>query len=751
LQGVFDKSMFGASCFGLIHLIHELLGPSTAGLLLGIFAKTFTCFLQMRGFSCCVGDFLMTEEGKKKRHAMIRRCILAGNLIQEILVDTISKDMNFTPRLMPKKEFRKKLHKVHQIMLNSQQDQLCYEKNHNVNSLPNSVVMAQRFPIMSTSHSREHEEKDIEHNSILKTQDESKTRLSHHLNVLNSSSTVSFWNHTRESHIPFLHDDYEQRYSPNRMMETITHLIQQIFQLSSGNEKELQELCMILAQNKDLAIFFPHVAQLVGAHRLWTTQPEEYFSKKCNVMCTQSSQKKSSKVCHSVPEPNRCCILSNGQVMIGDGALRLPQLYHPSYLYEKLDGFEFEDIERYKYSLLKNQARQHLKELKQQDMFSLIPNELTRYRLEQLALYQFPGKENTLIKIIDGFFQTVMGKLTSTNNDLVSGNTTLYKFPNNGFASMITTGAKGSKVNFAMICGMLSQQSLEGRRIPVMVSGKTLPSFGFYDFGTRAGGLITDCYLQGLRPQEYFFHCMAGREGLVDTAVKTARSGYLQRCVMKGMEGILVQYDGTVRDSDGSIIQFLYGEDGIDISKASYTKKLDDLLQNPVIIKAKFASDSKLKHSKVSKSLRSIHQWVKQTKNHTFTDRKSEWIENEKFVSIHDPISNVFPFRKYVGCSSEKYFRQVKQLIKQDPHDFLSRYMALTKNTSPSMKTNHASFKKQRHEAKQTLKNLLLIKYSEGLCAPGEAVGCIAAQSMGEPATQMTLNTFHLVLHILKK
>lgn len=86
-----------------------------------------------------------------------------------------------------------------------------------------------------------------------------------------------------------------------------------------------------------------------------------------------------------------------------------------------------------------------------------------------------------------------------------------------------------------------------------MASGKTLPCFRPYDGGARSGGFVGDRFLTGLRPQEYYFHCMAGREGLVDTTVKTSRSGYLQRCLVKNLESLRVSYDGTVRDNcDGS-------------------------------------------------------------------------------------------------------------------------------------------------------------------------------------------------------
>ena len=101
------------------------------------------------------------------------------------------------------------------------------------------------------------------------------------------------------------------------------------------------------------------------------------------------------------------------------------------------------------------------------------------------------------------------------------------RFPDNFFSLMVMSGAKGSEVNHAQISAMLGQQELEGRRVPRTAEGRNLPTFVAYDPHPRAGGFISDRFLSGLRPPEYFFHCMAGREGLIDTAVKTARSGYL--------------------------------------------------------------------------------------------------------------------------------------------------------------------------------------------------------------------------------
>lgn len=155
---------------------------------------------------------------------------------------------------------------------------------------------------------------------------------------------------------------------------------------------------------------------------------------------------------------------------------------------------------------------------------------------------------------LDGVMRSALNSLTSSVIQTCLPDGQLRPFPLNTLASMIGTGAKGSIVNFSQISALLGQQELEGRRVPVMTSGKTLPSFAAYDVGARAGGYIMDRFLTGIRPPEYFFHCMAGREGLVDTAVKTSRSGYMQRCLVKHMEALHVAYDRTVRDADGSVV-----------------------------------------------------------------------------------------------------------------------------------------------------------------------------------------------------
>jgi DNA-directed RNA polymerase I subunit RPA1 len=131
-----------------------------------------------------------------------------------------------------------------------------------------------------------------------------------------------------------------------------------------------------------------------------------------------------------------------------------------------------------------------------------------------------------MVKQLEGVYKEALN--SSSSQTIQTSLAGLMKpFPANNFSAMTRSGAKGSKVNHSQVSALLGQQELEGRRVPVMPNGKTLPSFLPFDPNPRASGYICDRFLSGLRPQEFYFHCMAGREGLIDTAVKTSRSGYL--------------------------------------------------------------------------------------------------------------------------------------------------------------------------------------------------------------------------------
>ena len=134
----------------------------------------------------------------------------------------------------------------------------------------------------------------------------------------------------------------------------------------------------------------------------------------------------------------------------------------------------------------------------------------------------------------------------------------------NSLQAMTTAGSKGGPLNIQQISGCVGQQNVDGKRISYGFRYRTLPHFCKDDLGAESHGFVVNSYLKGLTPQEFFFHAMGGREGIIDTAVKTSKTGYIQRRLIKSMEDCMVYYDGTVRNSRGQIVQFLYGEDGMD-------------------------------------------------------------------------------------------------------------------------------------------------------------------------------------------
>ena len=133
---------------------------------------------------------------------------------------------------------------------------------------------------------------------------------------------------------------------------------------------------------------------------------------------------------------------------------------------------------------------------------------------------------------------------------------------------MAKTGAKGSMLNLTQMAACLGQQSVRGERISRGYRDRTLSHFKRGDIGAKARGFVKSSYKKGLDPIEFFFHAMGGREGLVDTAVRTAQSGYMQRRLINALQDLKVEYDGTVRDTRGAIVQLRYGEDGVDPAKS---------------------------------------------------------------------------------------------------------------------------------------------------------------------------------------
>lgn len=145
----------------------------------------------------------------------------------------------------------------------------------------------------------------------------------------------------------------------------------------------------------------------------------------------------------------------------------------------------------------------------------------------------------------------------------------------NSAVIMAKSGARGSMLNLSQMAGCVGQQAVRGERISRGYQNRTLPHFQVGDLGAEAKGFVKRSYKTGLTPLEFFFHAMGGREGLVDTAVRTSRSGYMQRRLINALEDLKIEYDGTVRNTAGTVIQFLYGEDGVDPTRSLRGKSVN--------------------------------------------------------------------------------------------------------------------------------------------------------------------------------
>jgi len=239
---------------------------------------------------------------------------------------------------------------------------------------------------------------------------------------------------------------------------------------------------------------------------------------------------------------------------------------------------------------------------------------------------------------------------------------------------MTRSGARGSSLNIGQMMGSVGQQAIRGKRIMRGYTNRTLPHYNAHDPTPEARGFVYNCYRDGLTPIEFFFHAMGGREGLVDTAVRTQQSGYMQRRLINALEHLRVEYDGTVRDSSGNIVQFTYGEDGVDPAKSDHGKAVDVGL---LIGRVKIAIPS---------------------------GRKAP----DKFI--------------------ETKLAEMEGLLTPSLMEELRSKLAEEKLTKKGV---------------ETVIDTVVRNYDFSLVEPGEAVGTIAAQSIGEPGTQMTLRTFH--------
>jgi len=273
----------------------------------------------------------------------------------------------------------------------------------------------------------------------------------------------------------------------------------------------------------------------------------------------------------------------------------------------------------------------------------------------------------------DSFEIYVMNELSKARDESGKIADKDFTLDNSGIV-MTRTGARGSNLNIGQMSACVGQQAVRGKRIMRGYLNRALPHFKADDPAPKARGFVYSSYQKGLDSIEFFFHAMGGREGLVDTAVRTQQSGYMQRRLINALEHLRLEYDGTVRSSTGDIIQFKYGEDGVDPAKSDHGKAVN-----------------------VSRLIEQIK--IGMAKGHPAS---AEYIK-ERLKEAECELSVMLVNELKQGLADAK-------LTKAD----VDKAIRLT--------VEH---------------------YKQALMEPGEAVGIVAAQSIGEPGTQMTLRTFH--------
>jgi DNA-directed RNA polymerase II subunit RPB1 len=327
---------------------------------------------------------------------------------------------------------------------------------------------------------------------------------------------------------------------------------------------------------------------------------------------------------------------------------------------------------------------------------------------------------------------------------------------NNRMIAMMKAGSKGSITNVAQMVACVGQQNIEGKRIPYGFQDRTLPHYKKYDDGAEARGFIESSFIRGLTPQEFFFHAMSGREGLIDTAVKTADTGYIQRQLVKAMEDLITHHDGTVRDANGNVTQFRYGEDGINATKIeSIALGLDKMSERD--IQSQFGM---LDVQEAGVFAEGVSRGDDQETINTYV---SEVLEDRKLLvekmSLSKAPADLFSsvnIERLLKNISVKFGLDSKTATDLTPTYVLAGLKQVIAKTQSYHKlwaallrfhcAPHKLIYKERFNKKafDTFCEMVVIQNWKSWVVPGEQVGILAAQSIGEPSTQMTLNTFHL-------
>ena len=401
------------------------------------------------------------------------------------------------------------------------------------------------------------------------------------------------------------------------------------------------------------------------------------------------------------------------------------------------------------------------------DTAQSIKKNITKYKVEAYSKIENVRKgilENKSIFNNEDFFELeILNILNSLSKEVGKIGTEKINDRTNRMINMVKSGSKGKNDNVAQMVGCVGQQNVDGKRVAYGFTHRTLPHYNKYDDGPEARGFVENSFITGLTPQEVFFHAMGGREGLIDTAVKTSETGYIQRRLVKAMEDVKIYYDQTVRNAAGTVIQYLYGEDGIDGTKIEI-QYIPYIELNYIEMQAKYylRPEDPLElyltqeaYSKIS----SEHEWIDKAKKHfddIIEDRKflinkvfkREKVDKIKYAIPFDRIiKNALKRLAVLGSSTvltdltpnyvlDKIDELIKNLVIVRPNQGIRfLHILLRFNLSPKVVIfeNHIS-----KPVFDWIVSEIERYFLQSIANAGEMVGIVAAQSIGEIGTQQS-------------
>jgi DNA-directed RNA polymerase II subunit RPB1 len=414
----------------------------------------------------------------------------------------------------------------------------------------------------------------------------------------------------------------------------------------------------------------------------------------------------------------------------------------------------------------------------------LLSNDKTKKSIEAVISEKKNDVKHLMEQLQIGLFNNETGKSnneefeTKVNNILNQASSQAGSIgrknltTDNRFVTMVNAGSKGSDLNISFMISCLGQQNVQGKRIPYGFDNRTLPHYNKFDDSPRARGFVENSYINGLDPDELFFHAMGGRTGLIDTAVKTSQTGYIQRRLIKGLEDLKVEYDMTVRNNIGKIVQFSYGDDSIDSTKIENQQfpfikmSNEDIYLHYHVVDKNNKDDLKLLNMILTKKLVSQTKKESEVYNKIYSDiikdnisTRDNLITKVNKDSDKDKVHIPVGFYHIINSFQKKFDLNDSSMVDITPlecyklvknaYDSLNMYFVKPTKLFETMYFYHLSprnmlmVKRFNKKVLVLLLETICLQYKKSIVAPGEMVGMIAAQSIGEPTTQMTLNTFH--------